>query len=60
MYDKMKHYFDGLAMLVHFRFEGGGVAWQQRFLDTMDYRAWRETGAPRFSQGALLLLMTCP
>jgi carotenoid cleavage dioxygenase-like enzyme len=39
------HWFDGMAMLVNFRFSGGGkVLWQQRFLDSADYRMYREAG----------------
>lgn len=39
------HWFDGLAMLVNFRFSGEGrVFWQQRFLDTEDYRQYRAAG----------------
>jgi carotenoid cleavage dioxygenase-like enzyme len=52
-YKGVKHYFDGLAMLVNFRFERGGrVSWQQRFLDTAEFRSWRETGKLKFSAGA--------
>lgn len=40
-----EHWFDGLGMLVNFRFvEGGKVFWQQRFLDSNDYRLYREAG----------------
>ena len=39
------HWFDGLGMLVNFRFSGDGkVHWQQRFLDTEDYRMYRAAG----------------
>jgi hypothetical protein len=53
------HWFDGLGMLVNFRFsKNGRVSWQQRFLDTADYRMYREAGnqpqltAFKFSPGA--------
>jgi carotenoid cleavage dioxygenase-like enzyme len=43
--DGYTHWFDGMGMLVNFRFvEGGKVFWQQRFLDTADYRMYRAAG----------------
>lgn len=39
-----EHWFDGLGILVNFRFERGQVFWQQRFLNTVDYRMYREAG----------------
>lgn len=42
------HYFDGLAMLVNFRFAGGRVSWQQRFVESEDYAQYRRTGTPQF------------
>eukprot|EP00892_Ulva_mutabilis_P004226 jgi/Ulvmu1/2175/UM013_0020.1 len=42
------HFFDGLAMLVNFRFDGGRVLWQQRFIQSEDYAQYRAAGAPQF------------
>lgn len=42
------HFFDGLAMLVNFRFSGGRVSWQQRFIQSEDYAQYRAAGAPQF------------
>jgi carotenoid cleavage dioxygenase-like enzyme len=53
-----EHFFDGLGMLVNFRFEDGKVYWQQRLIESTDYLAWKRTGKPQFqafsySPGAL-------
>ena len=42
------HFFDGLAMLVNFRFDGGKISWQQRFVQSEDYAQYRAAGAPQF------------
>ncbi|MEA2479071.1 MAG: beta,beta-carotene 9,10-dioxygenase [Thermoleophilaceae bacterium] len=40
----LNHWFDGLAMLHRFAFEGGRVAYRSRFLDSHARRAANETG----------------
>jgi beta,beta-carotene 9',10'-dioxygenase len=42
--DRMKHWFDGLAMLHRFTVEGGRVSYGNRFLEGRTYRAAREKG----------------
>ncbi|MDX6648596.1 MAG: beta,beta-carotene 9,10-dioxygenase [Solirubrobacteraceae bacterium] len=41
---KLNHWFDGLAMLHRFSFEGGRVSYANRFLHSRAYRAVQETG----------------
>jgi len=41
---KMRHWFDGLAMLHRFTVDDGRVSYGNRYLDTRAYRAARETG----------------
>jgi carotenoid cleavage dioxygenase-like enzyme len=48
----MNHWFDGLAMLHRFSFDGGGVAYANRFLETRAYRAARDTGQISYSEFA--------
>jgi beta,beta-carotene 9',10'-dioxygenase len=42
--DRMKHWFDGLAMLHRFTIEGGRVSYGNRFLESRSYRAAQEQG----------------
>lgn len=48
----MRHWFDGLAMLHRFSFEGGKVSYRSRFLDCEAYRAVQETGKMTYSDFA--------
>ncbi len=41
---RMRHWFDGLAMLHRFTIDGGRVSYGNRFLDSRSYRAAREQG----------------
>ncbi len=41
---RMKHWFDGLAMLHRFTIDGGRVSYGSRFLESRSYRAAREQG----------------
>jgi beta,beta-carotene 9',10'-dioxygenase len=41
---RMRHWFDGLAMLHRFTIEDGRVAYGNRFLESRSYRAARERG----------------
>ena len=41
---KMRHWFDGLAMLHRFTIDGGRVSYGNRYLEGRSYRAARETG----------------
>ncbi len=41
---RMRHWFDGLAMLHRFTIEGGQVSYGNRFLESRSYRAAREQG----------------
>jgi beta,beta-carotene 9',10'-dioxygenase len=41
---RMKHWFDGLAMLHRFSIDGGRVSYGNRFLESRSYRAARERG----------------
>jgi beta,beta-carotene 9',10'-dioxygenase len=41
---RMRHWFDGLAMLHRFTIGGGRVSYGNRFLDSRSYRAAREQG----------------
>jgi carotenoid cleavage dioxygenase-like enzyme len=42
--EKMRHWFDGLAMLHRFTIDGGRVSYGNRYLEGRSYRAARETG----------------
>jgi len=42
--DRMRHWFDGLAMLHRFTIEDGRVSYGNRFLESRSYRAAREQG----------------
>jgi carotenoid cleavage dioxygenase-like enzyme len=46
---RMRHWFDGLAMLHRFTIAGGSVSYGNRFLEGRSYRAARESG--RISYG---------
>lgn len=48
----MAHWFDGLAMLHRFGFEGGRVSYASRFLQSAAYRAASETGEITYSEFA--------
>ena len=48
----MNHWFDGLAMLHRFSFDGGTVAYANRFLESRAYRAAHETGKISYSEFA--------
>ena len=48
----MRHWFDGLAMLHRFSIADGAVSYQNRFLQTREYRAVQETGDIAFSEFA--------
>jgi beta,beta-carotene 9',10'-dioxygenase len=48
----MNHWFDGLAMLHRFSFDGGSVSYANRFLEGKAYRAARETGEISYSEFA--------
>jgi carotenoid cleavage dioxygenase-like enzyme len=48
----MRHWFDGLAMLHRFTFEGGRVSYASRFLRSAAYRAARERGEIAYSEFA--------
>ncbi|HYM46094.1 MAG TPA: carotenoid oxygenase family protein [Solirubrobacteraceae bacterium] len=41
---RMRHWFDGLAMLHRFSIDGGRVSYGNRFLESRSYRAAREHG----------------
>jgi len=41
---RMRHWFDGLAMLHRFTIDGGRVSYGNRFLESRSYRAAREQG----------------
>src|SRR6266571_1604450 len=41
---RMRHWFDGLAMLHRFTVSGGQVSYGSRFLESRSYRAARERG----------------
>jgi beta,beta-carotene 9',10'-dioxygenase len=41
---RMRHWFDGLAMLHRFTVDGGRVSYGNRFLESRSYRAAREQG----------------
>jgi carotenoid cleavage dioxygenase-like enzyme len=48
----MNHWFDGLAMLHRFSFDGGTVSYANRFLEGRAYRAAQETGEISYSEFA--------
>jgi beta,beta-carotene 9',10'-dioxygenase len=48
----MSHWFDGLAMLHRFSFDGGAVSYANRFLEGRAYRAAQETGEICYSEFA--------
>jgi beta,beta-carotene 9',10'-dioxygenase len=48
----MNHWFDGLAMLHRFSFDGGSVSYANRFLEGKAYRAAEETGEISYSEFA--------
>ena len=41
---RMRHWFDGLAMLHRFTVDEGGVSYGNRFLESRSYRSAREQG----------------
>jgi carotenoid cleavage dioxygenase-like enzyme len=47
---KYNHWFDGLAMVHGFYFEGGRVSYANRFLRSSAYRAWRRDGVMKYSE----------
>jgi carotenoid cleavage dioxygenase-like enzyme len=47
IYKGYAHYFDGLAMLVNFRFASGYVSWQQCYIQSTDYKRYQEAGEPQ-------------
>ncbi len=49
---RMRHWFDGLAMLHRFTIEHGSVSYGNRFLDSRSYRAAREQGRIVFGEFA--------
>ncbi len=49
---RMRHWFDGLAMLHRFTIEGGRVSYGNRYLETRSYRAARETGRIAYGEFA--------
>ena len=49
---RMRHWFDGLAMLHRFGFEGGRVSYANRFLRSRAYRAAEERGRIEYSEFA--------
>jgi carotenoid cleavage dioxygenase-like enzyme len=49
---RMRHWFDGLAMLHRFTIGEGGVSYGNRFLEGRSYRAAQERGAIAFSEFA--------
>lgn len=49
---KLKHWFDGQAMLHRFTIGGGGVSYANRFLEGRSYRAIRESGEITYSEFA--------
>jgi beta,beta-carotene 9',10'-dioxygenase len=48
----MNHWFDGLAMLHRFAFDGGSVSYANRFLEGKAYRAAQEKGEISYSEFA--------
>jgi carotenoid cleavage dioxygenase-like enzyme len=48
----VRHWFDGLAMLHRYSFEGGRVSYANRFLHSRAWRAVEETGELRYSEFA--------
>jgi carotenoid cleavage dioxygenase-like enzyme len=50
--ERYRHWFDGLAMLHRFSFEGGQVSYANRFLDCQAYRQAQETGTICYSEFA--------
>jgi carotenoid cleavage dioxygenase-like enzyme len=48
----MRHWFDGLAMLHRFTFEGGRVSYASRFLRSAAYRAAQEQGEIAYTEFA--------
>jgi carotenoid cleavage dioxygenase-like enzyme len=49
---RMRHWFDGLAMLHRFTVHGGRVSYGSRFLESRSYRAARERGEIVYSEFA--------
>lgn len=49
---KLRHWFDGLAMLHNFSFDGGEVTYTNRFLHSKAYRAAKEKGEIVYSEFA--------
>ena len=49
---RMRHWFDGLAMLHSFSIEDGSVTYASRFLGSRAYRAAQETGEIRYAEFA--------
>ncbi len=50
--ERMRHWFDGLAMLHRFGFAGGTVSYANRFVQSKAYRAAEETGRISYSEFA--------
>lgn len=49
---RMRHWFDGLAMLHRFTIDGGRVSYGNRFLESRSYRAAREQGRIAYGEFA--------
>jgi beta,beta-carotene 9',10'-dioxygenase len=49
---RMRHWFDGLAMLHRFTIERGSVSYGNRFLESRSYRAARERGSLAYGEFA--------
>lgn len=47
----LRHLFDGFSMLVRYRITGGQVWGSQRYVDSIAYRAYKETGGVRMVRG---------
>ncbi len=48
--EKFNHWFDGLAMLHAFSFQGGRVDYRNRFLRSSAYSAWKKEGKIKYSE----------
>ena len=50
--ERYRHWFDGLAMLHRFTFDGGQISYANRFLDCQAYREAQESGKICYSEFA--------
>ncbi len=50
--ERMRHWFDGLAMLHRFTLDGGRVSYGNRYLESRSYRAARERGRIAYGEFA--------